>query len=474
MDLPIHDVAGSQAATGPTRQLAAFTASLTLADIDGFARRAARRHLIDTLAAMIAGALQPATQAVLQAYRLAGVATGEVAVPGMTQRFDALHAAYLAGTACHGLEVDDGYRPGSVHPGAVVVPAALALAVAHGRSGADLMRAIVAGYEVVCRIAAACHPRSRWRGFHNTGIAGVFGAAAASASLLGFDADEVENTFGIAASSASGLFSFLAGGDVKRVHPGHAAREGLLAALLTKGGLAGPPGVLEFKEGFFNAYAGGDTGAKDYRAIDIFKAGDNNPNSVFAVANCYMKPHACCRHIHSAIDAVIDIAAAEHLSAGDVARVDIGTYAVAASHAKVGWSEMTTAQMSFPFAVAVALTRGHVGLHDFDDAARNDPATLAMTKRIVVGVDAGCDEDYPRLRAAKVAVTAMDGRRFERYVAEPYGAASNPLSDAVLEQKFLDLAVPQIGPEKSRAGLDMLERVEELPHVRELAEVLSL
>jgi len=465
MDLPVQAAAPSH---GPTRQLANFTADLRQGEIDGFARRAACRHLIDTLGAMIAGAPQASTSAVLHAYRRAGVPEGRVQVPGMRQRFDALQAAYVGGAASHGLEVDDGYRPGSVHPGTVVIPAALALAASIGASGTDLVRAIVAGYEATGRIAAACHPHARWRGFHNTGIAGVFGAAAAASVLLGFEADQVENAFGIAGSGAAGLFSFAAGGDV---HPGHAAREGLLAALLTDGGLAGPRGILEFKEGFFNAFAGGD---RDYGSIDLLAFGDNHPRSALVIANCYMKPHACCRHIHSAVDAVLDIAGAERLRPEDIAAVRIGTYAIAASHAAIGWSEMTTAQMSFPFVVAVALVRGHVGLHDFDDAARADAAVNAMTMRIHVGIDAQCDMDYPRLRAAKVEVETTDGRRFKRYVPEPYGAASNPLSDDVLAAKFIDLAGPQIGQARAQAGLDMLWRIETLGDVTTLLQALAL
>ncbi|WP_158742636.1 MmgE/PrpD family protein [Acidisphaera sp. L21] len=471
MDLPVqHEVLLQP---GPTRQLADFVANLRTGEIDAFARRAATRHLIDTLGAIIAGAPQDSTQAVAKAYARAGVGSGPIVVPGMATRFDALHATYIAGAAGHGLEVDDGYRPGSVHPGGVVVPAALSLAARTGASGEDLIRAIVAGYEAVCRIAAACHPRARWRGFHNTGIAGVFGSAAAAAVLLGFDADQVENTFGLAGSGAAGLFSFAAGGDVKRIHPGHAAREGLLAALLTEGGLAGPRGVLEFKEGFFNAFAGGDSGEKDYRAIDLLGTGNNNPKSPFAVANCYMKPHACCRHIHSAIDAVLDIAEAEAISAEDVETVRIGTYAVAASHAKIGWSEMTTAQMSFPFVIGIALTRGHVGLHDFDDAARHDATVLGLTRRIQVSTDAECDADYPRLGAARVELETKGGKRFSRYVPEPYGGADKPLSDAALDTKFLGLAIPQIGEAKSRVALGMLWGVETLPDVTDLAEALA-
>ena len=458
---------------GPTRQLAEFVAGLELAKIDPFARRAATRHLIDTTGAMIAGAGQAATLSVERAFAAAGPGGGTVAVPGVARRYDALNAAYVGGTSGHGLELDDGNRAGSVHPGTVVVPAALSLGASLGSSGADVLRAVVAGYEAMCRIAAAAHPRARWRGFHNTGITGVFGAAAAASVLLGFDADATENAFGIAGSSASGLFTFLAGGDVKRTHPGHAAREGIMAALLTASGLAGPRGVLEFKEGFFGAYAGGDTGEKDYREIDLLSVGDNHPRSRLAVANCYMKPHACCRHIHSAIDAVLDIAGTDGVAADDVATVTVGTYAVAASHAAVGWSEMTTAQMSFPFVVATAMVRGHVGLHDFGEADRADPAVIALTRRIEIGVDPQCDTDYPRLRAAKVAVTTRDGRRFERYVPEPYGAASNPLSDAALETKFMDLATPRIGGERARAGLDRLWTLETLPEIASVVTAIA-
>ncbi len=479
MDLPLpthatpgHDLP-DHASPGPTRQLAAHLAGLTLEGIDAFARRAATRHLIDSIGAMIAGAGEEATRAVERSLDAAGVAPGPVAMPGLSRRLDALHAAHLAGTACHGLELDDGYRPGSVHPGTVVVPAALALALVRGSSGADLLRALVAGYEATCRIAAAAHPRSRWRGFHNTGITGVFGAAAAASALLGFDADATENAFGIAGSSAAGLFSFLAGGDVKRTHPGHAAREGLLAGLLTASGLAAPRGVLELREGFFAAFAGGDTGEHDYRGIDLLAAGGNNRHSGFAIANCYMKPYACCRHIHSAIDAVLDIARAESLAPEAVRAVRVGTYAVAASHAAVGWGEMTTAQMSFPFVLATALVRGQVGLADFGAAERADPAVLAMTGRIAVSVDAQCDADYPRLRAATVELETTDGRRFERYVPEPYGAASNPLSDAALEAKFMGLATPRLGEARAREGLSMLWGVEGLADLRGVGEVLA-
>ncbi|MBR0680190.1 MmgE/PrpD family protein [Roseomonas eburnea] len=471
MDMPIPDA--QAATTGPTRALAEFVAGLDLAQVDDFARHAARRHLIDTLGAMIAGATQDATLSVEKAFAAAGIGAGAVPMAGVRQRYDALSAAYVGGTSGHGLELDDGYRAGSVHPGGVVVPAALALGAQRHADGGTFLTAIVAGYEAACRIAAACHPRSRWRGFHNTGTAGVLAAACAASVLLRHDAEQVESAIGTAASSAAGIFTFLAGGDVKRTHPGHAAREGLLAALLTEAGLPAPRGALEFKDGFFNAYAGDDAGAVDYSRLDILAAGDNHPRSRFAIANCYMKPYAACRHIHAMVDAVLDMATQDGLTADQVKAVEIGSYAVAATHGQVGWSEMTTAQMSIPFVVATAIARGRVTLADFGEAQRGDPAVLALTGRITTGIDAECDEIYPRKRGAKVAVTTTDGRVLERTVMEPFGSASKPLSDAGVAEKFLGLATPRLGEARAEAALEMLWRVDGLADIAPLAEMLA-
>ena len=183
-----------------------------------------------------------------------------------------------------------------------MVPAALVSAHHLRCDGRTFLAAVIAGYEVMCRLAAASHPRARWRGFHNTATTGVFGAAAVWAVMHRFDAARVEHAFGAACSSASGLFTFLQGGDVKRLHPGLAARSGLMAAVLAGEGLEGPPDCLEAKDGYFHAYAGGDTGEVDYAGIDLLPAG-----APPAVTECYIKPHACCRHIHAPIDALLQI-----------------------------------------------------------------------------------------------------------------------------------------------------------------------
>ena len=171
---------------------------------------------------------------------------GDIPVPGRARRADLLDAAFLGGTAAHGIELDDGYRQGSVHPGCAVVPAVLSAGYARGASGAAVIEAIVAGYETSVALARACHPDLRQRGFHPTGACTVFGAAAAVARLHGLAAPAIADALGIAASSAAGLFAFVNGGaDIKRLHAGHASREGMQAALLAAQGVQGPPGVIE-------------------------------------------------------------------------------------------------------------------------------------------------------------------------------------------------------------------------------------
>src|SRR5205823_3662271 len=221
----------------------------------------------DTVGVMIAGAggeVASRAEAVLAAVRPAG----RVPVPGRTRRADLLDAAFLGGTAAHGIELDDGYTKGSVHPGCTVVPAALAISHAQKWPGKALIEAVVAGYETVTAIGRAVHPDLRHRGFHPTGAVAVFGAAMATGKLRGLNARQLAHALGIAASSAGGLFAFVnGGGDIKRLHAGHASREGLQAALLAEQGVEGPPGVIEARDGFMQAFAFGRGGKA--RAIEL-------------------------------------------------------------------------------------------------------------------------------------------------------------------------------------------------------------
>src|SRR3954449_8089109 len=346
-----------QPAAGATDQIVQFAGSLRYDALPEDARHYARRHLLDTIGVMIAGAGGTiATQAenVIKAVRPAGT----IPVPGRARRADLLDAAFLGGTAAHGIELDDGYRHGSAHCGCVVIPAALSVGTDRHVSGRALIEAIVAGYETNICLARACAPDLRQRGFHPTSAVGPFGAAMATAKLRGLKAWQLANALGIAASSAAGLFAFVAGGgDIKRLHAGHASREGMQAALLAEQGTEGPPNVIESRDGFMQAFAFGR----------IDKARPITLPPPFGITDCYIKPYACCRHIQPAVEALIGLANDENIAADEVTRIDVETYRIAAEHAHTGWDDFASAQLSFPFLIGLALTRRGIKMKDFSD-----------------------------------------------------------------------------------------------------------
>jgi len=239
-------IAAADFAEAPTRALARFASRFDSASLGAGDRTEVIHHVTDTLAACVAGAAQPIVQAVARVGGASRLAVTEgVPVIGTAWRCEPLDAAYLLAAAAHALEMDDGNREGSIHPGTTVIPAALAVGYASGARFSDLLAATVAGYEVAVSIAEILHPHASRRGFQTTPVAGTMGAAAAAARLLGLDADGMENALGIAASASSGIFAYLTGGgNIKKLHPAHAAREGVLAALYAQQGVVqGPSGV---------------------------------------------------------------------------------------------------------------------------------------------------------------------------------------------------------------------------------------
>src|SRR5436190_11075645 len=335
-----------QPAAGATAEIVQFTMALRYDALPEEARHYARRHLLDTVGVMIAGAggsIATQAESVIKTVR----PDGKIPVPGRARRADLLDAAFLGGTAAHGIELDDGYRHGSAHCGCVVIPAALSVATDRKASGAALIEAIVLGYETNISLARACAPDLRLRGFHPTSAVGPFGAAIATGKLRGHSAQQFAHALGIAASSAAGLFAFVnGGGDIKRLHAGHASREGLQAALLAEQGVEGPPDVIEARDGFMQAFAFGR--ADKARAMAL------PPAAPFGITDCYIKPYACCRHIQPAVEAMFGLLNDEKIKTDDIRKVEVETYKIAAEHAHTGWDDFASAQLSFPYLMGLA------------------------------------------------------------------------------------------------------------------------
>ncbi len=456
---PLHPAAGASEA------IVGFVSELRHAALSEEVRHYARRHLLDTVGVMIAGArgeIATRAEAMLSAVRPAG----HIPVPGRARRADLLDAAFLGGTAAHGIELDDGFRQGSVHPGCVVVPALLALGYDRHVSGAALIEALVAGYEAEIAIGRACHPDLRQRGFHPAATVGVLGSAMAAGKLRALARGQLANALGIAASSAAGLFAFVNGGaDVKRLHAGHAAREGLQAALLAEQGVEGPPGVIEARDGFMQAFAFGRTDKAPPLALP--------PKVPFGITDCYVKPYPCCRHIQPAVEALIGLLHDESIATEEVARIDVATYRIAAEHAETGWDDFASAQLSFPYLMGVALKFRGIKVEHFDAAVRRDPWFTASAGKLNVTAPPEVDRLYPQLRPARVTVATARGS-FTRQADEALGSRIVPLDDTGLREKFSDLVAPLLGSTAAGELANRLWSVDEIGDIAPLVEAMAV
>jgi 2-methylcitrate dehydratase PrpD len=456
------DSTAARAAPGTgTEAVVSLVQNLNWDALDPDVKHAARRHFLDTLGVIIAGSsgdLAGRAEAVLAKVR----AAGRIPVPGRHRRADLLDAAYIAGTAGHGIELDDGYRQGSVHPGVATVPAIIGLGYEAGVSGRTALEAVVVGYETIIAIARACHPDLRQRGFHPTGTVGVFGAAAASARMLALPPEQTSHALGIAASGAAGLFAFINGGaDIKRLHAGHAAREGLQAALQAQNSIEGPPHVLEARDGFTQAFAFGRNGKP--RSIEL------PPSVPFGITDCYVKPYACCRHIQPAVEALIELMNDNKLSANDVRDVKVDTYSIAAEHAHTGWQDYASAQLSFPYIMALGMKHRWIKVEHFENKTRLDPEMARLGGLVHVNASAEMDRLYPANRPARVIITTDRGQ-FKKQAMEALGAREVPLDDRGLGMKFHDLVDPALGRDRADKLLDGLWRLDELDNIRGLLD----
>ena len=442
---------------GASRRMAAHIAGLRYEALPRETLHAFKRALLDFLTCAIAGSAMPVSRALLS-YYAENDATRSATVIGSGVRLSAPNAAMVNGANVHGLDFDDGHTHGSAHPAGVIFPAVLAAAEQHGADWKAIVVATVAGYDVMLRIASAMHPASARRGFHNTALAGVFGSAAAVASLLQLDAQRCGHALGLAGSFAGGTREYLdEGAEVKRIHPGKAARDGLLCAEFAGRDVTGPSKILEGRYGFFHTHAGGEV--KWARLFD-------GMGRRFEIGDVYFKPYPCCRHYHAIIDGICALRQQHRFSAEDVAHADLGIYAVGVNgHDHKHCGNLLDAQMSAPCAAALALADGKVAASQFLPESLERPEVQAVMQRIDTHLDEECERLYPARRSGVVRVALRDGRKLEARVLDPKGEAANPMTDADLERKFIANCEPVAGKAHCEVMLAQVWHFEKLERI---------
>jgi len=409
----------------------------------------AKRAVIDWYAALLPGAVVP--PAVLLERALAGELDLGGSHLALGRRATARTAALINGAAAHTLEVDDIFREGIYHPGAPTIAAALAVAQSRRASGGQFLRALIVGYEISTRIAAAMG-RAHYRYWHNTATIGCFGAASASAELLGLEIQRFAHALATVATFSAGLQqAFRADSMSKPMHAGRAAEAGVTAALAAAEGVTGSLDIMEGEAGFGRAMGEGPDWERALATL-----GED-----FHITQMTFKNHACCGHAFAAIDGALALKAQMGVAAAEIARVRVGGYRATLEVAGIADpATAAEARFSTPYLVATALTHGSVRLAAFEPARLADVATRSLMRRVEVVLDPGLDAAFPAQRAARVAIESRDGRRGEHLQPTRKGDPDMPLSDAELEHKYLELASPVLGEERARRLLARLWRLE--------------
>jgi len=416
--------------TGPTisERLAKGILACTPADYAG-TRAVTNRLLLD-----IAGLCLAARSQTYVAAALASLdGDGQCTVIGFPRKLTAEGAAFVNGIASHGEDFDDTYEGGPVHAGVVIIPALLAAAERHQLSGADLLRGVAVGLEVMCRLCKVAPMRVHKAGFHPTAVFGVMGAVAGIGAALRLSEEEFVNAFGIAGSMAGGLIEYLADGSwTKRMHPGWAAQSGYRAVRLAQGGFVGPRTVFEGHHGLFHGFANTLDG-KFEEMMDGF-------GKQWLCTTIAFKPYACGTMSHPYIDCGREFRA-RNIDPEQIATIEAET-AEGIVHRL--WEPLAmkqsppngyAAKFSTPYAIAAGILKGDAGLGEYDEDVVKDPAMTRLAGKVSYIIDPA--NPYPNQFTGHLRVTLKNGEVYEHRQGYFKGGAEHPLSDEDIQRKFV-------------------------------------
>ena len=447
-----------------TSHLAEFVTKSRWEDCPAEAVEAARRAILDCLGVMLAGSVEPAARLVTDVARAEG-GSPLATVVGTPLRTGAVWAALANGTAAHALDFDDTNFAMMGHPSAPVLAAALAageLTLADGRA---LVHAFLLGFEVETTMAAVMNPPHYEKGFHATGTLGTMGAAAAAGRLLGLDPGQTRAALALAASQASGLKENF-GTMTKPFHAGHAARSGVLAALLAREGFTASEQAIEGPQGYFAVLG---AGKREEQHLESLGAPWKILTSGVAV-----KPYPSCACTHSIIESALELRRTHRITPEQIAEVTVGVHAAVPrilihSRPRSGLE----AKFSGEFSAAAALCEGRVGMTTFRDDKTDDPAIAKLMTRVRLVVDPEIPGDMERHMWTRVTVRFQDGREVSIAPRPVPGHPELPLSKDQLREKFMDCARIVLSEDRADTVRQMIEELDACPDLRSLTAILS-
>jgi 2-methylcitrate dehydratase PrpD len=448
-----------------TEKLTGFIENIEYSDFNTEVIAAAKASLLDFIGVAIAGSHAAQLNELLMDSLVRFDGSDESTILGGSKKASAIHAALINATSGHSLDLDDGHRQALGHPGVCVVPAALALGEAIASSGQQVLTAIIAGYETFIRIAKSMNPAIFSRGFHTTGVCGTIAAAAAAAKLLSFNQKKISGTLGIAAIQSAGLLIVVHSGQMmKPLNAGKAAYNGVLAAMLAKGGASGPQNFLEEKDGFGQAFAG------EWDPSILL----SDLGSRFSITECYRKLYPACRHSHAAIDAALSIRNSNKIVIDEIQEIRITTYpaALKLTQKENMPTDVPGTRFNLAFAVSLALVKGGAGLADFSMASVNDPNIQRLFEKVKFISDPSFESKKDNIRGSEVEILLPNRQSFRTKVLLPRGEPENPATTEELEEKFKDCTAAFWSAPQKREVIHTIRELEKLDNIRNLTKLL--
>jgi len=450
-------------ATDITGQLAQYMVEARHRSLPREAAQAGKHRILDTLGAIVSGArLKPGELAIRYVSQQGGVPEASVLTTDL--KTSAVNAALANGMFGHADETDDFEPVTKAHPGCSVVPAALAMAEREGSSGEELLRAVVLGYDLCCRLLMALGP-DLVRGGHRSaeGTSSTMGSAAAAASLANLDQTGMRYALSYAAQQVSGIWSWVR--DAEHVEKafdfaGMGARNGVTAATMVQAGFTGVWDVLEGEHNMLEALSPSPNPAEMVKDL----------GSRFFVTETAIKPYSVGYPIQSALDAFFALHRQHGLTVENVERI---TVRLPEDGARIV-NNRSMPDVNCQHMIAVALVDGAVSFASTHSYQRiSDPAVLAVKERVRLVADPGLmDPEAPR--SANVEVVLKDGRTLNHFTPHAFGTRQNPMDTRSVNTKVQDLLAPVLGPARTEAIIQRVNGLEGLANVRELLPFLTL
>jgi 2-methylcitrate dehydratase PrpD len=410
----------------------------------------AKRSLLNWLGVAIGACEHPSMDRVI---RLADTVGGhpQATVLGRGMRTNMLFASLLNGMSSHIFDFDDTLLETVLHPSAPVYPAILAYAEYRRMTGKEVLEAFILGCEVEARLALCLYPSHYWRGWHITGTVGTVGAAAAVAKMMGLDAQRFAYAIGLAATEPIGLREMF-GTMTKPFHPGKAAMNGLMAALLAESGFTSSTQALEAKRGFAHVLS-------EEPKLERLTEGWGDHWEI--VKNSY-KPYASGVVTHPAIDGAVSLRNRHGIAPDQVRSIELEVHPLVEE--LTGKTQPQTGlegKFSVYHCVAVGLIDGKASVRQFTDERVQDPAVVTLRQKVRLAVNPKLQEDQ-----AVVTITLQDGKIYREFVEHALGSVERPMSDRQLEEKFLDVTADLLPVEKQKRLMQMVWQFEELTDLR--------